>query len=142
MSFEANYKNSDDQNQYMDSLVVKNQNSGKKHRHESLKQEKSPRTKKNNNTSWGVPLIAVLISGISLSGCVFLYFNALALQKEVDQLKAVLMGRSIQVVQNSNQTGLLRRFDRTTTRIDQQIAELKLWANFSGCVPGNDVVIR
>ena len=141
MSFNSKYKSTDEQDQYMDTLVVKNQNGGKNpQQQESLRRQQSPRPKKDSSVSWGIPLIAVLISGISLSGCVFLYFNARALQAEVNQLKAVLVGRSAQAVRDSNQTGLLSRFDRATARIDQQMAELSKWANFSGCVPGSDIV--
>ena len=144
MSFNSKYKSTDEQNQYMDSLVVKNQCGDKNPpQQESLRRQKSPRPKKESSVSWGIPLIAVLISGISLSGCVFLYFNAMALQREVDQLKAVLVGRSVSQarVQDSNQTGLVSRFDQATARIDRQMTQLSKWANFSGCVPGSDVVI-
>ena len=121
------------------------------------------RHQKDTNAMYGVPLVAVLISGIALTGSIFLYCNSLQLQAEIDVLQAIVVGQQqtgggsggagtdgiggpqpksdARLNRNNSRPGLLRRFTDMTSSLNEAVARINLWANFSSCLVGSDVII-
>jgi len=108
-----------------------------------LDNETSRRQRKDANAIYGVPLVAVLISGIALTGSIFLYCNSLQLQSELNSLREIVIGAKKEDSQQHNLTnpGLLDRFAQITSSLNRAILQLKLWANVSSCLLGSDLII-